>query len=60
MDRKEITMAELSDAVRNGINKILENVEVKATVVVRDKDGNIKRKLTTEEVEFDATHNNSA
>lgn len=50
--RKQISFDQLSDAVKNGINQILDDVEVKATVVVRDRDGNIKRKLTTSEVEI--------
>jgi hypothetical protein len=51
-DRKEITLGQLNEAVKNGLHHILENVEVKATVVVRDKDGKLKRKLTAGEVEL--------
>ena len=56
---KEITLDQLSEAVRKGLDHILDNVEVKAVITVKDKDGNVKRKMTTQEVDFNATRNNS-
>jgi hypothetical protein len=41
-DRKEITKAELNQATRKGLDYILDNIEVKAVVTVKDKHGNVK------------------
>ena len=41
-DRKEITLAEMNEAVSNGLDYILDNIEVKAVVTVKDKNGEVK------------------
>ncbi len=40
--RKEITMAEVAEAQRKGLDYILDNLEVTAIATVKDKDGNVK------------------
>ncbi len=53
-DRKEITVAQLADAHRKGLDFILDNIEVTAKVTVKDKDGNVKGKFNMRNVK-DAT-----
>ncbi len=50
-DRKEITVAQLADARRKGLNFILDNLEITAVATVRDKDGNVKGKFDMRNVE---------
>lgn len=46
---------DLDRAMKRGLNKILDNVEVTATITIRDKDGNFKRNLTATRIKNDAT-----
>lgn len=41
-DRKEITMAQFNEARSKGLDYILDNIEVKAVVTVKDKNGKVK------------------
>jgi len=41
-ERKEITIAQLSEARQKGLDYILDNIEVKAVVTVKDKNGKVK------------------
>jgi hypothetical protein len=53
MSKKTFT---LDEAVQRGINLALDNIEVKAKITVRDKDGNIKGNFTaTKEVQPNVT-----
>lgn len=53
-DRKEISIDQLNEGVRKGtIN--MANVKAEGIVTIRDKDGNIKRKLNVTEVIPNAT-----
>jgi len=52
--KKEFT---LDEAVKKGINLALDNIEVKAKITVKDKNGNIKGTFnaTKEEVQKNVT-----
>jgi len=52
-DRKEISLADVADAQRKGLNHVLDNLEVSGTVVVRDSDGNIKGEFELTKIEED-------
>jgi len=44
-ERKDITLAEVADAQRKGLDFILDNLEVTAVVTIKDKHGNVKSKV---------------
>jgi hypothetical protein len=44
-ERKTITVQEVAEAKRRGLNFILENLEAKGSAVIRGKDGKVKGKV---------------
>ena len=58
MSKKEIS---LDEAIQRGINLALDNIEVKAKITVKDKDGNIKGTFNaTKEVDQDVISNHTS
>ena len=44
-ERKTITVQEVAEAKRRGLNFILDNLEAKGSAVIRGKDGKMKGKI---------------
>lgn len=57
--RREISLDDLADAKKRGLDHILDNMEVKGVAVIKDKHGNVKGKLNLTRIN-DAISDDSA
>ena len=52
-ERREISVTELAKAKEQGLNYILDNVEVEGVAVIKDKHGNVKGELKITRIDED-------
>jgi CheY-specific phosphatase CheX len=52
-DRKEITLEQVAEAKRKGLDFILDNLEVKGVAVIKGKDGKIKGQMELTSIKED-------